>query len=204
MIVNIASLNVNGLRTMDNAVPKRRKIFTWFKQLKLDVILLQETHSDSGLERIIRSEWGGQAFFAHGDSRSKGVAILFKPELDAKVTEIKTCPEGRFVALKVELNNTGVLLANVYGPNSDCPDIFSQLFQVCEEINGDLMIIGGDWNFVFDVKKDRISTSHRVRNNDRCRSRVEIFMEHKGLVDIWRENNPEKREFTFLRKKTGK
>ena len=199
MIFNIASLNVNGLRTMDKAVPKRRKLFTWFKQLKLDAILLQETHSDSGLERIIKSEWGGQAYFSHGDNRSRGVAILFNPDFDGKVNEVKTCSEGRYVVLSMELNHTNVVLANVYGPNWDRPDSFSQFFHDCEEIDSDFLIIGGDWNFVFNIKMDRISASRRASNNDRCRDRVQTFMGHRGLVDIWRLNNLERREFTFIR-----
>ena len=46
MRVRICSLNVNGLRTFHGTVPKRRKIYTWIKKKKVDIIFIQETHSD--------------------------------------------------------------------------------------------------------------------------------------------------------------
>ena len=85
----IVSLNVNGLRSSNDPL-KRRKIFKWLKVNGYDIVFLQETHSDSTVEKIWQREWGGQALFAHGDTRSCGVAILFNPnaKVDSSVLSV--------------------------------------------------------------------------------------------------------------------
>ena len=184
MWIKFASLNVNGLRATVDGIPKRRKLFTWLKGLNLDVIFLQETHCDSDFERIVRSEWGGKCFFAHGNSRSRGVATMFNPRGFMDATEVRSCPDGRFIVVKVEVNRTALLLANVYGPNHDDPTTFQNLFHECEEMNSELVILGGDWNFVLNVKLDRLTTAQRVANNHRCKNIATCFMQHKNIIDI--------------------
>ena len=80
MKTKIVSLNAIGLRTTNTAIPKRRKLFTWLKNTSADVIFLQETHSDHQLVDIICNEWGAKCYFAHGDNKSRGVAIFFTPK----------------------------------------------------------------------------------------------------------------------------
>ena len=85
MNIKLITLNVRGLRGIDGGVPKRRKIFTWLKKQKEDIILLQETHSDEVSGKIWLKEWGGLGFFAYGDNVSRGVAIFFKSGLNTWV-----------------------------------------------------------------------------------------------------------------------
>ena len=186
MSYQFISLNVNGLRTTNRGLPKRRKLFTWLKNLGADVVVLQETHSDSKLGQVIENEWGGKFFFSHGGRNSKGVAILFHPSLKLEIVNECSCPDGRFIVLKVLLNRITVTLGNVYGPNYDDISIFEKFFNCCEELDSGILVIGGDWNFVFDTKMDRASAARRIANNNRCRDFVNQFIENKNLVDIWR------------------
>ena len=172
MAVTVTSLNVNGLRTMDRGLPKRRKLFTWLKNISSDVVFLQETHSDSHLGQIIEKEWGGKCYFSHGDRNSRGVAVLLNPSLKFEVVNVRLCTEGRFVVLKAVINGAAVTFGNIYGPNADDTSVFESFFNCCEELNSDAMIFGGDWNFVFEAKIDRVSTAKRVANNNRCRDLV--------------------------------
>ena len=41
-----------------------------------------------------RQGWGGEAYFANGDSASRGVAILFKRGLDVNVSMTSIDPAG--------------------------------------------------------------------------------------------------------------
>ena len=56
-------------------------------------------------------------------------------------------------------------------------------------------IICGDWNMVLDPLKDTLNYLHL--NNPKTREVVlELIATHE-LLDIWRENNPNERRFTW-------
>ena len=103
MTIKFASININGLRA-GGKVPKRRKFFNWIKRLGMDVIFVQETHSDENCAKYWLNEWGGQGVFAHGDSRSRGVAILFNPRLGLKVIDSAVCKSGRYAIAVVDID----------------------------------------------------------------------------------------------------
>ena len=92
-MVNIASYNVRGLR--DSV--KRSKIFTFLRKKSHDVICIQESHSTKNIEKIWKSQWGGQVLFAHGDSNARGCLILIKRKLHTIVHKTYTDKEGRFL-----------------------------------------------------------------------------------------------------------
>lgn len=56
----IASLNMNGARDRS----KRVRLFELSKQKHMDVVLLQETHSDAGND----VEWDGLSLLSHNTS----------------------------------------------------------------------------------------------------------------------------------------
>ena len=58
-VLKFLSLNVRGLRNRE----KRRSIFSYLKNQKASVYLLQETFSNDKGEKIWLAEWGGQIFF---------------------------------------------------------------------------------------------------------------------------------------------
>ena len=199
MTTKIVSLNVNGLRTTSNAIPKRRKLFTWLKNMNVDVIFLQETHSDLQLENVIRNEWGGKCFFAHGDNRSRGVGIFFNHNSNIGVLDITCNTSGRYIVMQVEINNAVIVLANIYGPNHDKPEVFDEFFESIQGYECESMILGGDWNAVLNVKMDRLTRAQRVANNHRCKQTITKYMYHRDLTDIWRIKNPGTRKFTYHR-----
>lgn len=68
------SVNVRGLNTDE----KRKKIYSWLFEKKIDVALLQVTHSVKKYECIYNTGWKGKPFHANGDSVfSRGVTINF-------------------------------------------------------------------------------------------------------------------------------
>ena len=193
----IATLNANGLRSSNDPL-KRRKMFRWLKTRRFDVIFIQETHSDSAVENIWQREWGGQTLFAHGDTRSRGVAILFNPSFRVDIKRTIRCENGRFIIALVSINMCEVALVCSYGPNIDNPATFSELVTRCDEVGCSEVIWGGDFNFVME-NIDRISTARCVRNNNKCRRVVKDYMAAKDLIDIWRHVHSHKQEFTFCR-----
>lgn len=72
-ILRVGSLNVNGMRGM-----KKRVFLSEIINLKeLNVIFLQETHSNLDNEVDWGLWWKGEHFLSHGNNLSAGVAIFF-------------------------------------------------------------------------------------------------------------------------------
>ncbi len=69
----MASLNVNGARD----IGKRFKLYEIIKQKKIDVLFVQETHSDIPNSSDWAKEFDGLSVLSHLTSASGGVAILF-------------------------------------------------------------------------------------------------------------------------------
>ena len=199
MGIKLASININGLRS-GGKVPKRRKFFNWIKKIGLDIVFVQETHSDEKCAKFWQSEWGGQVVFSHGDHRSRGVAIFFNPRMQ-HLTLVKTASSdsGRYVIAVVEIDGSVCTLICSYGPNVDNPDCFEDLVRECENLRSGDIIWGGDFNFCMDMSLDRFTTARRPYNNERCRQTVTEYMQANSLLDIWRVLNPGRREYTCLR-----
>ena len=79
-MVKIVTQNVRGLRNYE----KRKSVIYFLKQ-KADVICLQETHSEKDDEQRWEIEFGGDIYWSHGTTASKGVAILIKRGTDIEV-----------------------------------------------------------------------------------------------------------------------
>lgn len=64
---------MNGARD----IHKRALLFELIKQKNIDVMFVQETHSDCINEIDWKKEWEGDVLFAHLSSTRGGVAVLF-------------------------------------------------------------------------------------------------------------------------------
>ena len=198
--LQVASLNVNGLRSHRTSVPKRRKIFTWIKKLSFDIIFLQETHSDKSCEQFWLNEWGGKGFFAHGTESSRGVAVLFKPNLPVQVSQVHADPDGRYLLMNIDFSGSKMTIGNMYGPNSDDVSTFQNFISALSTYSNELIILGGDWNFCMNPNIDRQSVSTAPRNHTKCKEIIQDFAEERNLLDIWREQHQSQSKFTCVRK----
>ena len=96
-----------------------------FKKKKYDIILLQETHSTTGDENWWAQNWTGKSFFSHGKNDAQGVVVLVHKRIHTKISNVTTDSMGRFISIRMLLEDRDILLVNVYGPNNDEP-IFLQ------------------------------------------------------------------------------
>lgn len=198
--LKVASINVNGLRAQGkHGISKRRKLFTWVKQLNFDIILLQETHSSATDSNRWINEWGGLGCFSHGDNKSRGVGVLLKPNTGLGIGQIFSDKNGRFITLEVYFNGSSITIGNFYGPNNDNTRAIKEFLLKIDEYENATVIVGGDFNFCLDVLKDRESTAKRIANNDKCKDILKKYMAENELVDLWRVLNPQKRCYTCLR-----
>ena len=65
-----------------------------------------------------------------------------------------------------------------------------------EELSSDIIIIGGDFNFVTDYRTD---SNYCQQNNPRARDVFVKVTNHHNLIDVWKEMNPHNEGYTWSR-----
>lgn len=71
------------------------------------------------IETQWRNEWGGKLLCSHGSSNSGGVAVLIKNGVDCTIHSTMVDTSGRYLILKVEIEDKSYILTNIYAPNKD-------------------------------------------------------------------------------------
>ena len=189
--IRIISLNVKGLRVQKS---KRGKIFKWLSDIqKANVVFLQETHSTKEDETAWKDEWGGDIYYSHGQSNSRGVCIMLNIEHNNH--QIYIDPDGRYIILDTTIFGKRLTLMNLYAPNKDDPAFVSNIFQVMDLTENDDRILGGDFNCILqDIDKKGGAPTHANRN---MRNTLLSHIDETDLVDIWRQQHPDDRNFTY-------
>lgn len=113
----MTSLNVNGI---GNAI-KRKVIFNNLRAHKADFYMVQETHSSPGTGFLWTKEWGGQVFFSHGSTGSRGVAIMVDRNTELQVVSTVRDTEGRFIGVDFRSGNRIFTVCSIYAPTQDKP-----------------------------------------------------------------------------------
>ena len=80
---------------------KRRRIFTYLKDQEANFYFLQEKFSKTGDEAVWRNEWGGDIYFSHGTSHSKGVCILINRAVKEKVIFTSSDADSRIILINL-------------------------------------------------------------------------------------------------------
>ena len=95
-VVNIISLNARGLADLN----KRKSVLEFYTK-RCSILCLQETHATEGeVQKYFEQQWQGVGVFSNGTSSARGVCILVKRCLNAKIIQPRTDTEGRFVPVR--------------------------------------------------------------------------------------------------------
>ena len=192
--LRVMSMNCRGIGNSN----KRRDVFHYLRGLNYSIYMLQDTHFSPACEHMIKNEWGFDSYFSSFSSNSRGVAILFKNDVEYKLIDCVKSLDGNFLILTVKMFDKIFVLVNVYGPNNDCPDFFVQLEDFIERVESpDNIIIGGDWNLVRNFEND--CYNYCRQNNVNASNQVNELCQNFNLIDVWREKNPDVRRFTWRR-----
>ena len=146
-MLNVLSLNVRGICDLN----KRKSIFTWARNQKADIIFLQETYNTPDVFDSWKFQWPGDMYYSHGSNHSKGVLVLICETLQFELKWVKKDSQGRFVIVEALVQDSPVLLINIYAPNNthDAADFYENLRTTLLEsdYNQDYrFIMGGDFN----------------------------------------------------------
>ena len=116
-----------------------------------------ESHANALLQTFI--------FFSHGTSHSKGVMTLVHPGVDFKIEQCISDKNGRFIILDLIVDDTHIIIANIYAPNDTNQQIsfFKDLQNRLTTFTQESIIIAGDFNCALS-EKDKKGGSPVLKN----------------------------------------
>ena len=132
-------------------------------------------------------------------SNKASVAILFNNNFSFQLSKVCIDPKGRFIICDLTTNGKHITLGNLCAPNEDDPNFFTSVFSQLLDFKGEEIIVGGDFNLVLDVDKDK--KGGLARTHKKSREVIADFVENLDLIDAWRVLNPEISRFTWRQKK---
>ena len=194
MNLQIASLNVRGIGDKQ----KRREMFNWLKAKNISIYFLQEVHCTENTTSFWKAEWGYKTLFSCCSSAKGGVAILFNNNFAFEIERIFLDTNGRFIICDIKTEGKYITLATLYAPNNDEPIFFQDFFDHLLDFRCEDLIIGGDFNLVLDLDKDK--KSGRFKTHTNSVKILQKFMTKLTLTDAWRVLNPDKRRYTWRRR----
>ena len=205
---------------------KAERLARLLRSLRADVVLAQEICANpelcSFLEGVL-TDWlcfwapakAPPRSGAHGDGErrlSAGVAIFvrkraliqFGGHLRVVEQSFRAQRDGRLASIRVTWMGHSLHLASIYQPNDHVLQrafIRDQLSAEAKSLGagGCTCVWGGDFNFVPDLAKDRVTNGLAPpASHPDARSAAEWAKELPDLVDTFRALHPQRRSFTYF------
>ena len=192
--LTILSANCQGLRD----VKKRTDVLNYFRDLKPDILCLQDTHWVQDDLNCIKNLWSGDCFINGSRTNSRGVAVLLSKNFDYNITSIDRDERGNFIMIQLRMSDLTLNITNIYAPNNDSPQFFQQVRNKIETSLFDFCIICGDFNLVLDPNTD--TYNYKNINNPQGWKCVLELINSLSLKDAFRYFNGNLRRYTWHRK----
>ena len=190
--LRLCTWNIKGV----HSPVKRRKVLRFLKKGHIDIALLQETHLDDEEHLKLQKEGFNQVFFSSFTSRSRGVAILVRRNLQFSLLDCIKDKSGRYVIVKGILQGTVISILNVYYPPAHPSDFITKVFLDFSEIQSDIAIVGGDFNCILNPLIDKLP-SKAMSLSPQAKALCSIC-EDLGFVDVWRTIHTSDKAYTFF------
>ena len=192
--VKVLSANCQGLRNHE----KRFDVLSYFKETKVNILCLQDTHLIETDIITLKKQWDGDIFLSGSKTNSRGVAILLNTNFEYKILETNIDKNGNFLNIVLQLSTFTINLITIYGPNTDNPGFFENFQSLLQNDAADYNIICGDFNLVLNPDLD--TYNYRHLNNPNSRKAVLKIMKDNDLSDLYRYFHPETKRYTWRRK----
>lgn len=122
--IKITSWNVRGLRE----IAKIKQVLNRIKQLKSQIVFLQETHLRAAEIDRLQKRWPGQILCAPYSNHARGVLVLIPKSLSFQIANVICDQSGRYIIVQGNISTLKLNLVCIYGPNDDNPTFFQNLF----------------------------------------------------------------------------
>ena len=162
--------------------------------------MLQETHSTEFEKQKWNEDWNSKMLFNHGTSNSKGTLIAFSKNLDYKIIKYDDDKDGRIQICSILIDGKKKLIVNIYNENIESKQIIllKKLNCLLENFNSLLdhaIILGGDWNFIFDKHLDASGGNPQLKLSSIAE--ITKLIEKYDLCNIFRIRNPDTLRYYF-------
>ena len=130
-----------------------------------------------------------------GKTNSRGVAILLSNNFEYKVLSCDKDTDGNYLGLLLKCSTMTVYLLTLYGPNKDNPEFFRRINMLLQKYNVTYNILCGDYNLVLRPEMDMYK--YKNVNNPKAREEVLNLMESNNLLDIYRQQHPHTKRYSW-------
>ena len=106
------------------------------------MMYLQETHfRPRDTYRLKVREWK-TIFYANGNQKEPGVAILLSDKIDFKIKNVTRDKEGQYIMVKGSIQEEDITIINIYTPTIRASQYIKQLLTaIKEEISSNTIIV---------------------------------------------------------------
>uniref|UniRef100_A0A7N4UZ13 RNA-directed DNA polymerase n=1 Tax=Sarcophilus harrisii TaxID=9305 RepID=A0A7N4UZ13_SARHA len=185
----ILTINVNGV----NSPIKRKRLAEWIKSQNPTICCLQETHLKQGDTCRVKVKGWSKIYYASGEVKKAGVAILISDQAKTKIDLIKRDKEGHYILLKGSIDNEAISILNIYAPSGVASKFLKEkLRELQEEIDSKTIIVG-DLNLALS---ELDKSNHKI--NKKEVKEVNRILEKLDMIDLWRKRNGDRKEYTFF------
>ena len=152
-------------------------------------------HFNNESKCFIEEQSDYQCFCSHGNNSSRGVAILIRNQLDYEMISQFIDTEGRIILLNINIKDTIFTLVCLYAPNCKTTknNFFKKVNTFLKDHRIGIPMIAGDFNETLkeiDRRSNSSKTKYQTVNS------LKTLLKTNDLIDIWRELNSNKRQFT--------
>lgn len=180
----LASVNINNITNQT----KLDALSSFLRLNDIDIAFLQEVENSS-------IQLTGYTLVFNIDSRKRGVAFAFKPNIE--YTSVECSLDGRLITMRLK---NGVTLCNIYAPtgaqsNNAREDFFNLTCAYYLRNCSGPIVMGGDFN---SVVNQRDATGATPRSGMTSR-----LMTSLNLIDVWRCLRRNDTDYTFVRAGSG-
>ena len=109
-------------------------------------------HAGDKNKTAFEKDWGSEVIIS-SSPESRGVAVLFKGDLNIMVREIEKDDTGNLLLI-LQVCDLIFYLCGIYGPDTDCPEFYANLRNRLMQKENLPVVICGDWNLVMDYNAD--------------------------------------------------
>ena len=124
-------------------------------------------------------------FYANGDQKKAGVAILMSDKIVFETKALKRDKEGHYIMIKGSIQEKDITIINIYAPSIGAPQCVRQMLTSMKgEINSNTIIVG-DFNTAL-TPMDR-STKQKISKETQT---LNDIIDQLELIDIYRTFTP--------------
>ena len=174
--------------------PKDIDWLNGYKKQDPYICCLQETHFRPRDTYRLKVRGQKKIFYAYGNQKKAGVAILISDKIDFKINTITRDKEGHYIIIKGSIPEEDITTENIYAPNIGAPQQIRQMLTTTKvEIDNNTIIVGD-----LNTPLSPMDRSSKMKINKETQT-LNDTLNKMYLIDIYRTFYPKNRIHFLLK-----